>query len=350
MAEAGALTKAVGDALSAGLGRAHARLTLTALAVIAAGPVYLALARGDLRAVSWSLATSVLVGASLVWHRVTRSEWARGWTVAWMSAGLGAHYFSTQRVTALLRTPLRDAELLALDSTLLGWAFPHGQVSLTLDVSGTVGPDTVLGRLIADVLTLCYLSYYIWPYVLLILHLGHVALCRWKGDGRGAHDAWARAEMTAAAWVSCYMATFALNALCPAVSPRLYLRESYTRPLSGLAAVLSPLTNHDNTYGSFPSGHVGETAVVGFAALIAPPFLVPWYGAFVTAIAAAVALATVWLRYHYVIDVAAAVPVVVLALAWGLLLPRHRALAARSEAVRMAAIKNPPRKSLLLPV
>eukprot|EP00727_Mastigamoeba_balamuthi_P009752 m51a1_g54 hypothetical protein (387) ;mRNA; r:174549-175959 len=322
--------------LSGGLGRAHSRLTLTALCVVAAGPAFLVLARGNVDAVYPALLTSAGVVAMMTWHRLTGSRWARAAVMIAMSTALASDFFATQRVVAIRRPTLKDAALLRADAGILGWLWPQGQIALWADVNPIVGPASPLGRVICDVLSACYFSYYVWPYLLMLLHLGRAALCSRRRDVRGEAEAWAAAELFVSAWTFGFMATFAVNGLCPAVSPRLFLKDLYQSKLPGLAALLSPVTNHDDTFGSFPSGHVGETIITGACALIVPAALAPWYGKLVTSVGVGIAIATLWLRYHYAVDALATLPLLAVALAWGLMLPRDKVPAAMQEAVEIA--------------
>jgi len=111
------------------------------------------------------------------------------------------------------------------------------------------------------------------------------------------------------AWVISFGMTFFINTLCPAVSPRVYLREEFTHPLDGfgLRTLIGGLIHQDDSYGSFPSGHVGETLAVGLAAIRLGA--TPRFGKFVIFASVMVTIATLWLRYHYVADVVAAVAV-----------------------------------------
>ena len=55
-----------------------------------------------------------------------------------------------------------------MDDFLLGWLFPKGQLALALDGNAYVGPATVIGKIVAEVLQILYASYYFWGNGLLI--------------------------------------------------------------------------------------------------------------------------------------------------------------------------------------
>jgi membrane-associated phospholipid phosphatase len=78
----------------------------------------------------------------------------------------------------------------------------------------------------------------------------------------------------------------------------------------GLAAFLINSFTDDNSLGSFPSGHVCETIIVGVLGLrIHKPL-----GKLILLAAGAIAVATQVLRYHYFVDLLGGIPVIVLSL------------------------------------
>lgn len=230
-----------------------------------------------------------------------------------ISLTLASYYFASQMIVRVNQIVLRDRVLLLADSMLLGWLFPKGQMSLWLEHHSWLGPNTTFGAFIDQILSGCYLSYYFWPYFTLACLLARaVFIERRKGPYHEAAS-WRTVYSFTTCWVTCFMLIFLLNTLCPATSPRIYLRAEYEYPQPVfLKFIFGPIIHQDNTYGSFPSGHVAETLAVGLATwkLGVTPRL--WK---IEVIAAGlVALATVWLRYHYFMDVLSALAVAYLAL------------------------------------
>lgn len=199
--------------------------------------------------------------------------------------------------------PLWDAQLVAIDTLLLGGFFPKGQLAIWADKSPSFAPSTFLGRCITEVLQWAYMSYYFWGNVLVVLLL--VVYMR----DPGSLTKWHRAQSLALGWVAAYLFTFTVNFLVPAVSPRLFLAADYSTPLEGLAfgrifqaAIKSAAGGdpaHPKSFGAFPSGHVGQTWL---AALAAERLGYHQYARAARWGALLMTLATQYLRYHYAID------------------------------------------------
>nr|WP_228530520.1 MULTISPECIES: phosphatase PAP2 family protein [Myxococcaceae] len=176
--------------------------------------------------------------------------------------------------------PLYDAQLAQLDAHLLGvqfalWAEQHGP------------------RWLEDVLLVCYYGHFVWSLVL-------------------AGALYARAERRAFETfllaVSVYLAAnYALYALVPAVGPRFFLAAHFAEPLRGLwlaprlaGLMMLPAFLRD----CFPSGHTGLALLV---------LITAWRrarGVFWVALAPCAGLiaATLVGRFHYAVDLAAALP------------------------------------------
>lgn len=101
---------------------------------------------------------------------------------------------------------------------------------------------------------------------------------------------------------------FFVNTLCPASSPRMYMKEEYLHPLilSGFGKFLNKTCRNDQSANSFPSGHVAETLCIAFA----------YFGMgkknegyILLFCCINVALATLFLRYHYFVDILCAVAI-----------------------------------------
>jgi membrane-associated phospholipid phosphatase len=207
--------------------------------------------------------------------------------------------------------------------------YPEGQLSLFLDQSETLNPETAIGRTYTEILQLFYVSYYLWGavpffYILYKYTFSH----NWRSLDRNkaqnspntletALSARYLAEMKLylCGWMSAFFMTFLMNRAFPAKSPRLYLESQFEHQLEGwgLASSLIGIATDDTSYGSFPSGHFNETLVCAFFAYRISRTL----GIIVFIAAAGIALATQALRYHYFIDVAAGLLVAALAIAYG---------------------------------
>jgi len=221
---------------------------------------------------------------------------------------------------------VHDAELVNADKFFLGWLFPEGQLSLFLDTSPTLSPETTLGSLIGHFLSFVYVSYYFYGYFVIgisaIIWIYYLAN---KGECRLTEKYWRACQHVAATWTFSFMITFLLNTIVPARSPRLHLKDKFIHPLfvsksstegapakpSAFSIWLNKTIHQDDTYGSFPSGHVGETLSVAIAAKMGGKkyqnkFL-NFAGNVVMVISVFMASATLWLRYHYFVDVLVAI-------------------------------------------
>eukprot|EP01122_Echinamoeba_exundans_P006115 TRINITY_DN165_c0_g1_i2.p1 TRINITY_DN165_c0_g1~~TRINITY_DN165_c0_g1_i2.p1 ORF type:complete len:319 (+),score=38.83 TRINITY_DN165_c0_g1_i2:1078-2034(+) len=216
---------------------------------------------------------------------------------------------------------------------LFVWAtarvYPEGQLSLYLDQSETLNPETAIGRTYTEILQLFYVSYYVWGaipffYILYKYTYSH----NWRSlDRNKSQDSpnnfetalsaryLAEMKLYLCGWMSAFFMTFLLNRSFPAKSPRLFLKSQFEHQLEGwgLASSLIGMATDDTSYGSFPSGHFNQTLVCALFAYRISRTL----GIVVFIAAAGIALATQVLRYHYFIDIAAGLLVAALAISYG---------------------------------
>lgn len=144
-----------------------------------------------------------------------------------------------------------------------------------------------------DLLLACYYSYYFWPLSLAVLFYF-----------QAKNDLFERFRL---AITLCFLMNFVLYALVPAVGPRFFLHHEFDGPLRGLfltpwldSIMRSPPFMRD----CFPSGHTGITLVVlAFAYRYQRRFFVV-----MAPIALGLILATLAGRFHYAIDLIAALP------------------------------------------
>ena len=144
---------------------------------------------------------------------------------------------------------------------------------------------------ITEVMQLAYLAYYVLPFVLLgILYQ------------RGEEQAFDRSIL--ALLLSHYLAFIGYLAV-PALGPRFLLAGQYRTELPGLLiagpirALLDALEGIKRD--AFPSGHTSAILITVFYAARFTPELVPWFAP----IAGLMIVSTLYLRYHYAVDVLA---------------------------------------------
>jgi membrane-associated phospholipid phosphatase len=194
--------------------------------------------------------------------------------------------------------------------------YPEGQMSLALDRSPTANPTTGFGRFYTEVLQVFYVTYYVWGY-LPILILGYRYIVAWrKLDGNAVNHNLAQMKLYLCGWLSAFFLVFICNTSLPALSPRLYFKNEYIHPRLegfGLAKRLIGVATDDASFGSFPSGHFGESMISGIYLLqINKPV-----GILVVVSSAMIGIATQALRYHYFTDLLGAAAVVLISLTYG---------------------------------
>lgn len=193
--------------------------------------------------------------------------------------------------------------------------YPKGQVSLALDRSDEANPSTAVGRFYTDVLQIFYVTYYVWGYLPLII-LGYQYIRAWRRrDGNTVNKALAQTKLYLTGWLSAFLLVFIINTSMPALSPRLFLKREYVHHLEGfgLAKKLIGMATEDSSFGSFPSGHFGESMISGIYLLqINRPT-----GIVVVCSSVMIGLATQFLRYHYFADLVGASILVPIALFFG---------------------------------
>jgi len=195
-------------------------------------------------------------------------------------------YGNLAPVADFFKVPLADNRLQLLDERIFGL---QPAVAIAPHVTGWE----------SGFLMLCYCSYYVWPVV-----LGGL-LYFYRGEA--FFDRWSLAVMTLLVLnFACYMAV-------PAVGPRFALADSFTTPVTGaLGAPLFRVFLRSPFYRDcFPSGHAAMSLMVLWHAWrrFRPFFwvaLLPCTG---------IVVATVAMRFHYGVDLLAAVPLTAVAYA-----------------------------------
>lgn len=271
----------------------HVRESVVAFAVISLGPPLL-------RAAAHRLRSRVLDLAATFWL---------------LPAAILAHSYLGPIVDTT-RPQLMDRYLALADLRLFG-----GHPAVLAEVH--VPPWLV------EILIGCYYTYFLWPLVM--------------GVAFYAKGKWRELEEYVLALSLLYAVNFLGYALVPAVGPRFFLAEQFGGPLQGvfLTPMLDSLMRNPGFMRDcFPSGHTAVTLLVlAFAfrherrlfALVLP------FGAGLIA-------ATVICRFHYAVDLIAALPLTLAALGVA------GALASRVLGLRPAArsprFRRSPRRRL----
>ena len=246
-----------------------------------------------------------------IYHREKKEAWVKAEIILYIILFISAvelpiFFIASSRIAA--KRELSDELLLKLDTFLLGNFFPKGQLSLYLDEHETLGPHSLLGKIINNVLLFIYFLYYLIPYVFaftfLLKDCIEETIYRYYNNGKKSiyyNNSWSNYYFCLSVFNLTYFQILMINVLVPAVSPRLYMKYEYKNDLIfyGLTKYLSSIKD-DNSANSFPSGHVGETF-----SLFLPFFFIKknYIGTIILVYSLLISLATVVLRYHYFVDV-----------------------------------------------
>ena len=226
---------------------------------------------------------------------------------------LPSYYLSSSRITYKMKK--KDESIIKIDSYLLGWIFKYGQLSLYLDNNNYIGPHTTIGKFINNTLQIFYLFYYIIPY--LSLYAIFEANCikeiifRYMNKGQKSStyiSNWKNTFFIFGVYNLTYIFVFLINSLIPAGSPRKFLENEYKHKLilSGIAKFLNNTCKDDKSANSFPSGHVAESMCIAFA-YFGMGKKIGGYSFFFCSLM--IAFATLFLRYHYFVDVLCAISI-----------------------------------------
>ena len=214
---------------------------------------------------------------------------------------------------------LWDSTFLTMDTHLLGFAFPQGQIALYLDQNPSIGPTSFIGRIYAEILQIMYFSYYFWGNAMAVYLLVQYFFLSCKNNSYQLplqlprvlqeetsltqEQQWRRLMMFTTAWTGTYLLNFVMNMVFPAVSPRIYIADQYQNEISGLFfanSIRGALKGAAaNSFGAFPSGHCGLSWL---AAYTARRLGFVRYAKCAKIAAVHITLATLILRYHYLVD------------------------------------------------
>ena len=117
---------------------------------------------------------------------------------------------------------------------------------------------------------------------------------------------WSKTHFIFGSYLLTCIFVFFTNTLVPAGSPRKFLSDKYVHPLelSGFARYLNKKCKDDRSANSFPSGHVAEVLSIGLSYVVAKSYLTGYIIIFCSFL---IAMATLFLRYHYFCDILAAI-------------------------------------------
>jgi hypothetical protein len=269
-----------------------------------------------------ALSCAVLLGADLI-GKLGRARLQILGPLAALCVALGtpAYYGLTGQVIRARKLPHLDPEFRLLDERLLGWLFPGGEVAVWLDRHAWFGPATWTGKALTEVFQLFYFSYYFWGYLLLIWLMVRVfrSVSALGADGLAAR--FRSLQDFLCAWAGAYFLNFICYILFPVIGPKFFSPQTFVNPVDGfgLARMIQDFIVSQQAVQEdcFPSGHTALSWVTGFAALR----LAPRYARLALPAAMIITGATIYLRYHYVVDLLGALPLVLVALAWGGFLP-----------------------------
>jgi membrane-associated phospholipid phosphatase len=220
---------------------------------------------------------------------------------------LPVHFLSSARIS--FGRDKKDDLLIKFDKFMLGWLIKDGQIALWIDKNDYIGPHTSFGKFINNSLELFYFFYYLIPYVSMhfmsLLNCLREIIFRFNHDGLRSSSYkknWNTVLFVSSVYLLTCVSVFFVNTLVPATSPRQHLKNEFVHPLelSGLSKYLNMRCKDDQSANSFPSGHVAEVVSIGLAYYIDKNKFV---GGLIIFFSALIALATIFLRYHYFCDV-----------------------------------------------
>ena len=224
---------------------------------------------------------------------------------------LPSHFLTTARI--VYKKELKDDLLIKIDNIILGWLVNDGQISLYIDKNNFIGPHTTFGKFLNNSLQIFYFYYYIIPYITMhffsLMNCGKEVLFRFKNNGIKSVSytrRWSNTHFIFGTYLLTCIFIFFINSLVPASSPIKYLSEKFIHPLNltGFAKYLNSKAKDDKSANSFPSGHVAEILCIGLAYIIIGNYIL---GTIVIFSSFLIAMATIFLRYHYFCDIVAAI-------------------------------------------
>ena len=142
-----------------------------------------------------------------------------------------------------------------------------------------------------------------------LVNCGKEVLFRFQNNGKKSvsyTQRWSNTHFVFGTYLLACIFVFFINSLVPASSPRKYLSEKFIHPLNlnGFAKYLNSKSKYEKSANSFPSGHVAEILSIGLAYVLTGNYII---GGIVISCSFLIAMATLFLRYHYFCDIVAAI-------------------------------------------
>ena len=232
-------------------------------------------------------------------------------------------FLSTTEMIKSTRNVLFDKELTEIDSVFFPF-FSYGQIGIEIDKHNLINPSTFHGKLLNDYFEILYISYYLWGYLSFgvcaievlkywIYRLVHQRNFLFSNDERDdisiqtgilIQKEFDQKVLNMEYFIILLSTTFSLvfllNLLVPGKSPRIYLSNEYKNEIEGFGFTSwwKRHVDRDDSSGTFPSGHCGETFAVAFGIYYSHKQL----GIIVFIMSFLISISTLWNRYHYVID------------------------------------------------
>jgi membrane-associated phospholipid phosphatase len=247
--------------------------------------------------------------ASMVWLRPNqRKRWIIPLTLT-LGMTVPVYYVSSGQAIQALELHRATNAIMKIEQTLFKPFFTDGHISLALDRNAVLNPQAPLGKVLTEFFQIMYFSYYLWGFLLMALGIYWV-----RKDYKENHLYLMSFTCT---WIGAFTLNYLFYMIVPVIGPELTLSGRYKNPLEGIwvAPWIHRLIDdgHTTLEDCFPSGHVALSWVTAFLALR----VLKGLGRVLVFCAVSVTLATLYLRYHYIVDVIAAVPLVWLAMKWG---------------------------------
>lgn len=247
--------------------------------------------------------------ASMVWLRPKqRKRWIIPLTLV-LGITVPVYYVTSGQAIQALELSRMTETIMKIESLLFSPFFTDGHISLSIDRSHWLNPQAPLGKVFTEFFQIMYFSYYLWGFLLMALGIYWV-----RKDYKENHLYLMSFTCT---WIGAFTLNYLFYMIVPVVGPEITLSGRYKNPLEGIW--IAPWIhrfiddNHTTLEDCFPSGHVALSWVTAFLALR----VLDGLGRILVFCAISVTLATIYLRYHYIVDVIAAIPLVWLAMKWG---------------------------------
>jgi membrane-associated phospholipid phosphatase len=244
----------------------------------------------------------------MVFRPKQRKKWIIPLTLV-LGVTVGVYYVSSGQAINALRLDRATHSIMKIEQILFKPFFIDGHISLSIDRSSWLSPQAPLGKVLTEIFQIMYFSYYLWGFLLMVLAIHWV-----RKDYKENHLYLMSFTTT---WIGAYTLNYLFYMIVPVIGPEITLSGRYKNPLEGmwLAPWIHRLIddNHTTLEDCFPSGHVALSWITAFLAIR----VLRGLGMALVFCAVMVTLATIYLRYHYIVDVIAAIPLVWIAMKWG---------------------------------